>query len=46
MHCKNFPKVHKSTGEKMFAKYLYADSCFVKTIILLKLMNHDISNVW
>ena len=34
MHCKNFLKVHKNTGEKMFAKYLSADGCFVKTILL------------
>ena len=26
-----FLKVHKKTGEKMFAKYLSADGCFVKT---------------
>ena len=38
MHCKNFLKVYKSTGEKMFAKYLSADGCFVKTIILLTVM--------
>ena len=34
MRCKNFLKVHKNTGEKMFAKYLSADGCFVKTILL------------
>ena len=34
MHGKNFLKVHKNTGEKMFAKYLSADGCFVKTILL------------
>ena len=38
MQCKNFLKVHKNTGEKMFAKYLSADDCFVKTIILLTVM--------
>ena len=31
MRCKNFLKGYKSTGEKMFAKYLSADGCFVKT---------------
>ena len=31
MHCQNFLKVHKNTGEKIFAKYLSADGCFVKT---------------
>ena len=30
MRCKNFLKVHKNTGKKMFAKYLSADGCFVK----------------
>ena len=35
MRCKNFLKFHKNTGEKMFAKYLLADGCFVKAIILL-----------
>ena len=34
MHCKNFLKVHKNTGEEMFAKHLSADDCFVKTILL------------
>ena len=31
MHCQNFLKVHKNTGEKIFAKYFSADGCFVKT---------------
>ena len=31
MRCQNFLKVHKNTGEKIFAKYLSADGCFVKT---------------
>ena len=35
--CKNFLKVRKNTGE-MFAKYLYADGCFVKTMVLLTVM--------
>ena len=35
MRCKNFLKVHKNTGEKMFAKYVSADGCFVKTLIVL-----------
>ena len=30
MRCKNFLKVHKNTGKKMFAEYLSADGCFVK----------------
>ena len=35
MCCKNFLKVYKNTGEKMFAKYLCADGCFVKTITVM-----------
>ena len=31
MRCQNFVKVNKNTGEKVFAKYLSADGCFVKT---------------
>ena len=31
MCCQNFLRVHKNTGEKIFPKYLSADSCFVKT---------------
>ena len=31
---RNFLKVDKNTGEKIFAKYLSADGCFVKTILL------------
>ena len=31
MHCKNFLKVHKNTVEKIFAKHLSADGCFVKS---------------
>ena len=31
MRCKNFLKVYNSTGEKIFAKYLSTDGCFVKT---------------
>ena len=34
MRCKNFLKVYKGTGEKMFAKYLSADGCLAKTILL------------
>ena len=34
MRCSNFLKVHKSTGEKIFANYLSADGCFVKTNII------------
>ena len=33
-----FWNVHKNTGEEMFTKYLSADSCFVKAIILLAVM--------
>ena len=29
MRCKNFLKVHKNTGEKMFAKYLSANGCLI-----------------
>ena len=35
MHYKNSLKYHKGIGEKMFTKYLSADGCFVKTVILL-----------
>ena len=38
MRCENFLKVHKNTVEKMFAKYLSADGCFVETIIPLTVM--------
>ena len=31
MRCQNFLKVYENTGEKIFAKYLSADGCFVKT---------------
>ena len=31
MRCQNFQKVHKNTGEKIFAKYLSSDGYFVKT---------------
>ena len=33
MCCKHFLKAHKNNSEKMFAKYLSADACFVKTTI-------------
>ena len=31
MRFQNFLKVQKNTGEEIFAKYLSADGCFVKT---------------
>ena len=31
MLCQSFLKAHKNNGEKIFAKYLSADDCFVKT---------------
>ena len=31
MHCQNYLEVHKNTGNKIFAKYVSADGCFVKT---------------
>ena len=31
MSCESFLKVHKNTGKKIFAKYLSADGCFIKT---------------
>ena len=34
MCCKNFLKVHKNTSEKMFVKYLSAEGCLIKTILL------------
>ena len=37
MGCKNFHKVDKNTGKKIFFKDLSVDDCFVKTIILLTL---------
>ena len=37
MGCRNFHKVHKNTGEKIFSNDLSVDDCFVKTIILLTL---------
>ena len=33
MSCKNFLKVHKNAGEKMFAKYLFVDGCFLKSLL-------------
>ena len=36
---KNFLKLHKNTGEKMFAKYLSADDCFQKTALILLTVN-------
>ena len=38
MRCKNLLKVHKNTAKNMFAKYLSADDCFMKTMILLTAM--------
>ena len=38
MHCKNFVKVYKNIDKNMFAKYLSADDCFVKAMILLTAM--------
>ena len=38
MRCKDFLKVYKNIGEKMFAKYLSVDGCFVETFILLTVM--------
>ena len=35
MCCKNFLKIHKNIGKKMLAKYLFADGCFIKTILLM-----------
>ena len=34
MRYKNVLKVYKNAGKKMFAKYLSAGDCFVKTILL------------
>ena len=34
MSCKNFLEVHKNAGEKMFAKYLSVDGCFLKSLLL------------
>ena len=36
---KNFLKLHKGTGEKMFAKYLSADDYFLKTALILLTVN-------
>ena len=38
MNCKDFLKVHKNTVEKMFAKYLSVDGCFLKSILLTVMM--------
>ena len=38
MRCKSFLKVHKNTGKNMFTKYLSAEDCFAKTMILLTAM--------
>ena len=38
MRYKNFLKVHKNIGKNIFAKYLSADDCFTKIIILLTVM--------
>ena len=35
MLCKDFLKADKNTGEKMFAKYLSADGCFVKLLTVM-----------
>ena len=35
MLCKDFLKVDKKTGEKRFAKYLFADGCFVKLLTVM-----------
>ena len=43
MRHKNFLKIHKIIGKKRFAKYLSADACFVKTIILLTVMKQPCS---
>ena len=43
MRCKNFLKVHKNTDEKMFAKYLSADGCFVKAILLTAMITTMLS---
>ena len=40
MRSQNFLKVHKNIGEKIFAKYLSADGCFVKT----NAINCDVNN--
>ena len=39
---KNFLKLHKGTGEKMFAKYLSADYYFLKTALILLTVNDSI----
>ena len=39
MRYKNFVKIHKNTGEKMFAKYLSVDACFVKPTKILLTVN-------
>ena len=43
MHCKNFLKVQKNAGKKMFAKYLSADVCLqiIKTMPKFSLFSKD-----
>ena len=43
MRCKNFLKIHKHTGKKMWVKYLSADGCFVKTILLTMIITTMLS---
>ena len=48
MRCQNFLKVQKNTGEKIFAKYLSTDGCFVKTDTINCEDNHNamFPNTW
>ena len=39
----DFLKVHKNTGENMFAKYLSSDGCFIKTILLTMIITTMLS---
>ena len=40
MHCKNFLKVHKNTGEKIFAKNFSADGCLI-TVMMTTMLYSD-----
>ena len=43
MQCRKFLKVHKNTGEKIFAKYLSADCCLqiIETMQKFSLFSKD-----
>ena len=46
MSCKNFLKVYKNAGEKMFAKYLSVDGSFLKSLLLTVMITTMLSVSW